>query len=121
MYLILDNAGYYHSKEAEAYRQQLGKITFIFLPTYSPNLNLMERLWKFFKKKTTDNKYYEKYADFVDACKKFLQQHQKTQGAAAHVTRRKISYQKKKFNRILKCDKYRLLFFKSHREKQKFY
>ncbi|MDR0703930.1 MAG: transposase [Planctomycetaceae bacterium] len=68
----MDNAGYYHSKEVEAYRQQLGKITFIFLPTYSPNLNLIERLWKFFQKKTTYNKYYEKYADFVDACKNFF-------------------------------------------------
>jgi hypothetical protein len=42
--MILDNANYYHSKDIEEYRQKLGKITFIFLPTYSPHLNLIERL-----------------------------------------------------------------------------
>jgi transposase len=72
IYMILDNASYCHSKEVEDYRQHLGKITFLFLPTYSPNLNLIERLWKFFKKRTTYNKYYEKYADFRDACKNFF-------------------------------------------------
>jgi transposase len=44
IYLILDNASYYHSKEVEEYRKNLGKIKFIFLPPYSPNLNLRKRL-----------------------------------------------------------------------------
>jgi hypothetical protein len=39
---------------------------------YSPNLNLIERLWKFFKKKILYNTYYEKYDDFLAACKKLL-------------------------------------------------
>jgi transposase len=72
IYVILDNAGYCRSKEVEKYREQLGKITFLFLPTYSPNLNLIERLWRFFKKETMYNKYYEKYTDFVDARKNFF-------------------------------------------------
>jgi transposase len=72
IYVILDNAGYCHSKKVKEYRKLLGKIKFVYLPTYSPNLNLIERLWKFFKKKTTYNKYYEKYADFVNACKSFF-------------------------------------------------
>lgn len=72
IYLILDNAGYGHSKAVEQYRQQLGNIVFIFLPPYSPNLNLIERLWKFFKKNTTYNKYYEKFADFKKACQQFF-------------------------------------------------
>jgi transposase len=72
IYIILDNASYYHSKEVEEYRKKLGKIIFIFLPPYSPNLNLIERLWKFFKEKTLYNKYYEKFADFMQACKDFF-------------------------------------------------
>lgn len=36
----------------------------IFLPSYSPNLNLIERLWKFIKKKILYNKYYEKFDVF---------------------------------------------------------
>ena len=36
-----------------------------FLPSYSPNLNLIERLWKFVKKKSLYNEYYETFAEFV--------------------------------------------------------
>ncbi|MDR2346805.1 MAG: IS630 family transposase, partial [Planctomycetaceae bacterium] len=55
IYMILDNARYYHSKEVEEYRKKLGKIIFVFLPPYSPNLNIVERIWKFFKKKILYN------------------------------------------------------------------
>jgi transposase len=72
IYIILDNASYYHSKEVEEYRKKLGKIKFLFLPPYSPNLNLIERLWKFLKEKTFYNKYYEKFTDFMQACKDFF-------------------------------------------------
>lgn len=34
------------------------------LPTYSPNLNLIERLWKLVKEKLVNNRYYEKYKTF---------------------------------------------------------
>ncbi|MDR2756457.1 MAG: transposase [Planctomycetaceae bacterium] len=40
----MDNAGYCRSKKTKSYRKLLGKITFVYLPTYSPNLNLIERL-----------------------------------------------------------------------------
>jgi hypothetical protein len=48
------------------------KIVLHYLPGYSPNLNLIERLWKFFKKKILYNTYYEKYEDFLAACKNFF-------------------------------------------------
>ena len=48
------------------------RIKIHFLPGYSPNLNLIERLWKFFKKKILYNKYYETYAEFLAACKSFF-------------------------------------------------
>jgi len=35
-------------------------------------LNLIERLWKFFKKKILYKKYYEKFEDFLSACKSFF-------------------------------------------------
>ncbi|MDR2651112.1 MAG: transposase [Prevotellaceae bacterium] len=54
---MLDNATYYHKKDVEAYRQKLGNIEFVFLPPYSPNLNIIERIWKFFKKKILYNKF----------------------------------------------------------------
>jgi transposase len=81
VYMILDNARYCHSKAVEEYRQELGNIVFLFLPTYSPNLNLIERLWKFFKKITFYNKYYEKFADFTQACKDFFKNIKKHKAA----------------------------------------
>jgi transposase len=42
-------------------------ITLCFLPAYSPNLNLIERLWKFVKKKSLYGKFYENFQLFQDA------------------------------------------------------
>ncbi|MCL4727953.1 MAG: transposase, partial [Candidatus Kuenenia stuttgartiensis] len=43
-----------------------------FLPSYSPNLNLIERLWKFFCKKILYNKYYDTYGKFKNKCLSFF-------------------------------------------------
>ena len=48
------------------------KIRVEFLPSYAPNLNLIERLWKFFKKKTLRGKYYEKFSEFREATMGFF-------------------------------------------------
>lgn len=71
IYLILDNAGYYKGKKIREYLQT-SRIKILFLPPYSPNLNLIERLWKFFKKKVLYNRYYEKFEHFREACLKFF-------------------------------------------------
>ncbi len=48
IYLIIDNARYYKNKEVTAYLAKKGcRIKLKFLPAYSPNLNFIERLWKF--------------------------------------------------------------------------
>ncbi len=64
IYLILDNARYYHAKIVKTWRQTHGRIKFIFLPSYSPNLNLIERLWRFFHQKVTWNRYFESFEEF---------------------------------------------------------
>jgi len=48
--VIVDNAKYYKSKLVKEYLKE-SNIELHFLPGYSPNWNLMEQLWKFFKKK----------------------------------------------------------------------
>lgn len=63
IYVVLDNAGYYRNNLVKHYVTN-SKIKLLFLPPYSPNLNLIERLWKFFKKKVSNNRYYEHFADF---------------------------------------------------------
>jgi len=60
IYLIADNARYYRSKKVREFLEQNQRVKIIFLPPYSPNLNLIERLWLFFKNKRLWNQYYEK-------------------------------------------------------------
>ena len=44
----------------------------MFLAPYSPNLNLIERLWGFLKRDVLSNCYYEKFGDFKKAIKNFF-------------------------------------------------
>lgn len=55
--LVLDNASYHHAKAVEKLATELG-ITLVFLPVASPNLNIIERLWKFVKSKFLKNKVF---------------------------------------------------------------
>lgn len=71
IYMILDNAKYHYSKAVREYEAK-SKIKLVYLPSYSPELNLIERLWKVFKKNVLYNKYYEKYDDFKKACVDFF-------------------------------------------------
>ena len=62
--IVLDHARYQHGKLVKALAEEL-EITLQFLPSYSPNLNLIERLWKFTKKKCLYNVSYETFDEFV--------------------------------------------------------
>ena len=72
VHVIFDNARYNHSKEVLAYLKG-SRITAHYLPPYSPNLNPIERLWKFMKKEVMKNKYYQHFSDFKLAISKFFQ------------------------------------------------
>lgn len=65
--MIMDNARYHYSKVVREKLNEYPRIKFVFLPSYSPNLNLIERLWKFFKKKVLYNKYHENLSAFRNA------------------------------------------------------
>ena len=71
IYVICDNAGYYRSKAVKEYLKS-SRIQLVFLPPYAPNLNLIERLWKFFKKQVLYNRYYETFFEFKEACEAFF-------------------------------------------------
>lgn len=71
IYVYCDNARYYRCLLVQESLKQ-SKIELLFLPPYSPNLNLIERLWKYFRKQILYNKYYEHFADFVAACRDFF-------------------------------------------------
>ena len=42
-------------------------ITLLFLPPYSPNLNLIVRVWKFIRKKCLNCVYFKTFEDFSKA------------------------------------------------------
>lgn len=69
--VVLDNAKYQRNKMVEGLAAELG-ITLLFLPSYSPNLNLIERLWKFTKRRALYGKYYATFAEFRAAIEKTL-------------------------------------------------
>lgn len=65
IYLICDNATYYKNKLVQEYLARPGCcIKLIFLPSYSPNLNFIERLWKYMHQKVIGVKYREKFKEF---------------------------------------------------------
>jgi transposase len=76
IYVIVDNARYYHSGWLKKALKGT-RIKLIFLPPYSPNLNLIERYWKFFKKKVLNDRYYETFDEFKRACEGFFRKRKK--------------------------------------------
>ena len=73
LHIILDNARYHYSAEVKAYVNENSRINLVFLPAYSPELNLIERVWKFFKERVLYNNYYKDLNAFREASIKFFQ------------------------------------------------
>ena len=68
--VVLDNARYQRNAAVQTLAAELG-ITLLFLPSYSPNLNLIERLWKFIKRDRLYGRYYATFQDFrasIEGC-----------------------------------------------------
>jgi transposase len=66
IHLFCDNARYYRNKAVAKYLEG-SKIKLHFLPPYSPNLNPIERLWKWMKERVIYNTYYQEFEDFKSA------------------------------------------------------
>jgi len=68
--LVLDNARYQHCAVVKSLAATL-HIELLFLPSYSPNLNLIERLWKFIKRDVLYGRHYDNFTEFrraIDDC-----------------------------------------------------
>jgi transposase len=68
--LVLDNARYQKCELVQALAASLG-VELLYLPSYSPNLNLIERLWKFVKRECLGSRVlptYEAFTKAIDDC-----------------------------------------------------
>jgi transposase len=72
LYVFADNAKYYVSVVLKEYLAQNPIIKLIHLPTYSPNLNLIERLWKYTRREVINSIYYEKFKEFTNGIQTFF-------------------------------------------------
>ena len=71
IYVICDNARYYKNKALRAWLADK-PICQVFLPPYSPNLNLIERLWKFLRQKIINTTFYRTKGQFRTAVLDFF-------------------------------------------------
>jgi transposase len=69
--VVLDNARYQRNQAVQGLAADLG-IRLLFLPSYSPNLNLIERLWGFTKRQSVYGKYHADFASFRTAIESTL-------------------------------------------------
>lgn len=72
IHLILDNASHHHAKIVKTWIKKHRRFKLDFLPAYSPNLNLIERLWRFFHQKVLWNRYFETFDEFKKTSLKFF-------------------------------------------------
>lgn len=71
IYVVCDNARYYKNQELTAWLADK-PITQVFLPPYAPNLNLIERLWKFLRQKIINATFYRTKGQFRQAILNFF-------------------------------------------------
>jgi transposase len=64
--VVLDNARYQRCELVQALARQLG-IDLLFLPSYAPNLNLIERLWRFVRKQSLNSNWFDSFEQFKSA------------------------------------------------------
>ena len=85
LYLILDNAKIHHAKGLAPFLDDHPALHLIFLPPYSPNLNNVERLWKWLRETVILNTYFPDLAAIQAAVGRFLRY---LEGAKAEILSR---------------------------------
>jgi transposase len=69
--VFIDNARYFKKLEKDDLIADK-RIEIVWLPVYAPNLNLIERLWRFLKKKVLKNKFYGTAKGFREKVEEFF-------------------------------------------------
>ena len=64
--MVVDNVRYHHAKRLKPILEKYKHIIeLVYLPSYSPDLNLIERIWWYMRKKITHNRYLETMEDRI--------------------------------------------------------
>lgn len=87
--VVLDNARYQRCELVQSRARQLG-IRLLFLPSYSPNLNLIERLWRFVRKQSLNSTWFDSFEQFqgvIDDCLDKVNSDHKQEAATLFVHR----------------------------------
>jgi len=80
LFIIQDGARYHTSKATRTFFETHRRLTCCQLPSYSPDFNLIEHLWKTVKKEATHNKYFPHFDELIDSVEtalRFLRRHRK--------------------------------------------
>ncbi|WP_290439084.1 IS630 family transposase [Paenibacillus sp. GP183] len=73
--MVLDNARAHHAKLLEPFlKEQQGRLKFVFLPPYSPKLNVVEGLWKWLKSDVINNVFYHTVSEIRKNVHTFMEQ-----------------------------------------------
>lgn len=73
--VVLDNASW-HKKGVRLLKEENyfpDKLSFLFLPAYSPDFNSIERVWKITRRKRTHNRYFGSLIDLIETLKGFFE------------------------------------------------
>jgi transposase len=72
--MVLDNVRYHHAKRLKPILERYkSRLELVFLPPYSPDLNPMERIWWYMRKKITHNRYVESIESRIEAFEAFME------------------------------------------------
>ena len=86
LYLIQDGARYHTSKAMqEFFAQQQDRLTVFQLPSYSPDFNPIEYLWRNVKKQATHNKYFAQFQELITSVETTLRGFAEHAAAVSHL------------------------------------
>lgn len=72
IHVVCDNASYYHSRDLRSWLKN-SRIHLLHLPPYAPNLNVIERLWKYLRKTVIDTTSYPSFSAFAEGVTAFFE------------------------------------------------
>lgn len=65
--IVMDNARTHHARALQAFFALHPRVRLLFLPVYSPDMNLIERFWLHLKQRITKNRLFANIVELIKA------------------------------------------------------